>query len=241
MRAGRGLPRSLFRFNDPGYTIGGPVYIAKLLHATRDKLFFFWSEEFQRQLQPNSLANRTVPTALERQGNFSQSVDNNGKAFTIKDPNTGLPFACNLIPANRFCAPGLALLNLYPLPNTSGTGYSYTSQVSNRLPRREDLLRLDYNASQNIRIFGHWIGNVFPQELPYGSFVLAPNPPITKILDTRPGHSLASGVTWVIGPTMTNEANWGFTKNKIDITEVGNVLRRKTSGVNLPLLYPNAV
>ncbi len=238
----RGLPRSLFRFNDPGYTIGGPVYIPKLLHATKDKLFFFWSEEFQRQLQPNALMNKTVPTALERQGNFSQSVDNNGKPISIKDPNTGQPFPGNIIPTNRFYAPGLALLNLYPLPNSLGsTGFNYTSQFSSKLPRREDLLRLDYNASEKIRIFGHWISNVFPQVLPYGSFVLGPTVPITNITDSRPGHSIASGITWVVSPTMTNEANWGFTKNKIDIVEVGNVLRRKTSGVNLPLLYPDAV
>ena len=237
----RGLPRNLFRFNDPGYTIGGPVYIPKLLHATKDKLFFFWSEEFQRQLQPNAPKNVTVPTALERKGDFSQSVDNNNKALTIKDPTTGLPFPGNIIPSSRIYAPGQALLNLYPLPNTSGTGYNYTSQLSSRLPRREDLLRLDYNLSQNMRVFGHWIGNVFPQQLPYGSFVLGPNIALTNITDTRPGHSIAAGVTNIITPTMTNEVNWGFTKNKIDIFEVGNVLRRKTSGVNLPLLYPNAV
>jgi outer membrane receptor protein involved in Fe transport len=77
--------------------------------------------------------------------------------------------------------------------------------------------------------------------LPYGSFVLGPNLAITNITDTRPGHSLAGGVTYVISPTTTNELNWGFTKNTIDIFEVGNVLRRSTSGVNLPLLYPNAV
>ncbi|MBV8819191.1 MAG: TonB-dependent receptor [Acidobacteriaceae bacterium] len=237
----RGLPRNLFRFNDPGYTIGGPVYIPKLLHATKNRVFFFWSQEYQRQLQPNALTNRTVPTALERKGDFSQSVDNNGKPLTIKDPATGQPFPGNIIPASRFYAPGQALLNLFPLPNTSGIGYNYSSQLSSKLPRREDLLRLDYNLSNNVRVFGHWIGNVFPQVLPYGSFVLAPNPPVTNITDTRPGHSIAAGVTWVIAPTMTNEANWGFTKNKIDIFEVGNVLRRKTSGVALPLLYPNAL
>ncbi len=229
----RGLPRNLFRFNDPGYTIGGPVL--------KNKLFFFWSQEWQRQLQPNALSNRTVSTALERQGNFSQSVDNNAKALIIKDPTTGLPFNGNLIPTSRFYTPGLALLNLYPLPNTAGTGYNYPSQLSSRLPRREDLLRMDYNLNDKIRFFGHWISNVFPQSLPYGSFVLAPNPPVTTILDTRPGHSFASGMTWVIGPAMTNEINYGFTKNKIDLTEVGTVLRRKTSGVNLPLLYPNAL
>ena len=135
----------------------------------------------------------------------------------------------------------MALLNLYPLPNTQGTGYNYSSQLSSRLPRREDLLRLDYNASDKLRFFGHWISNVFPQELPYGSFVLGPTVPITTIIDTRPGHSLAAGATWVISPTTTNETNWGFTKNKIDIFEQGDKLRRKTSGINLPLLYPNAV
>ena len=237
----RGLPRNLFRFNNPGYTVGGPVYIPKLLHATKDKLFFFWSEEFQRQLQPNVLDNRTVPTALERKGDFSQSVDNNNRPLVIKDPNNGQPFSGNLIPQSRIYAPGQALLNVYPLPNTSGTGYNYSSQLSSKLPRREDLLRLDYNLSQNVRVFGHWIGNVFPQILPYGSFVLGPKPAVTTITDTRPGHSIAGGVTWVINPTMTNEANWGFTKNKIDIFEVGDKLRRKSSGVNLPLLYPDAV
>jgi len=237
----RGLPRNLFRFNDPGYTIGGPVYIPKLLHATKDKLFFFFSQEYQRQLQPNTAKNITVPTALERKGDFSQSVDNNGKPLIIKDPLNGQPFTGNLIPSDRFYGPGQALLNLYPLPNTSGVGYNYTSQFSGQLPRREDLLRLDYNMNQKLRFFGHYIGNVFPQVLPYGSFVLGPNLPLTNITDTRPGHSLAAGVTWVVSPTMTNEFNWGFTKNKIDIFEVGNVLRRKTSGVTLPLLYPNAV
>jgi len=237
----RGLPRNLFRFNNPGYTIGGPVYIPKLLNATKDKLFFFWSQEFQRQLQPNAVDNRTVPTALERDGNFSQSVDNNNRPLAIKDPLTGQPFPGNVIPPNRIYAPGQALLKIYPLPNTDGTGYNYTSQFSSKLPRREDLLRMDYNVSSNVRVFGHWIGNVFPQILPYGSFVLGPRPAVTNITDTRPGHSIATGVTWIITPTMTNEANWGFTKNTIDIFEIGDKLRRKTTGVNLPLLYPNAL
>ena len=55
----------------------------------RQKLFFFWSEEFQRQLRPQGARQLTVPTALERKGDFSQSVDNNGNAFMIKDPLTG--------------------------------------------------------------------------------------------------------------------------------------------------------
>lgn len=48
-----GNPRSKYRYNDPGYTIGGPVIIPNLFNRGRDKLFFFWSQEFQQQLTPH--------------------------------------------------------------------------------------------------------------------------------------------------------------------------------------------
>jgi hypothetical protein len=177
----RGLQRTLYRYNDPGYTIGGPVYIPKLLEKTKNKLFFFWSQEWQLQLAPNSAKNVTVPTALERTGNFSQSVDNNGKPLVIRDPNTQQPLPGNIIPASQIYAPGQALANLLPLPNTAGTGYNYTSQVSEQVPRREDLLRMDYNVTQSLRVFGHYINNVQPVVNVYGAFVLGETVPLDKI------------------------------------------------------------
>src|SRR5207248_1841226 len=121
----RGLPRPLFRFNDVDYTIGGPVYIPKSkILERKDKLFFFWSQEFQEQLRPQGVRRITVPTALERQGDFSQSVDSNGRPFPfIKDPllvgqpcrstNTAGCFkdggVLGRIPQSRLYAPGIAL------------------------------------------------------------------------------------------------------------------------------------
>ena len=60
-----------YRFNNPGYFIGGPVLVGKL-NKNRDKLFFFWSQDFLPLTIPSSLQRRTFPTALERQGDFSQ-------------------------------------------------------------------------------------------------------------------------------------------------------------------------
>jgi hypothetical protein len=235
----RGLPRSLYRYNDPGYTIGGPVILPKLNLKT--KLFFFWSEEWQDQLAPTTAKNIEVPTLLERQGNFSQSVDNNGKPLTIRDPLTQQPVPGNIIPASQIYKIGQNLANLLPMPNTSGTGYNYSSQVSSQTPRREDLLRMDYNATQNLRIFGHYIKNIQPVTNVYGAFVLGENVPLTPINVPVPGISFAGGATYVINPTMTDEFNMGMTKNTINIFESGNVLTRTASGVTLPLLYPNAV
>jgi hypothetical protein len=236
----KGLPRQLFRYNDPGYTIGGPILIPKV--HTRDKLFFFFSEEWQEQLAPNSVRNIYVPTLLERQGNFSQSRDSSGKPVTIKDPLNGQPFSGNIIPANRLYAPGVALLNLFPSPNVTGqVGYNYSSQSSNSQNRREDLLRVDYNVTQNVRVWGHWINNSQPFVYPYGSFVLGINVPVVPISYLNPGYSVAGGGTWIINPTTTNEFNFGITHNSINIDEVGNKLTRTASGIALPLLYPSAV
>ena len=116
----RGLAKPLFRYNDPGYTIGGPVDIPKVFERARQKAFFFFSQEYQKQLSPNTAKNVVVPSALERKGDFSQSLNNNGAKLTfINDPLTQTPFPGMLVPANRIYAPGQALLNLFPLPNTA--------------------------------------------------------------------------------------------------------------------------
>ncbi len=242
----RGLPRPLFRYNDPGYTVGGPVYIPHLFERARHKAFFFLSQEWQRQLSPNTPRNVLVPTALERKGDFSQSVDNNDKplpASLIKDPLNGLPFpTSNVIPASRIYGPGQALLNLFPLPNTTQTSnFNFTSQLPGQAPRRETLVRGDYNITNSFRVFGHFIDDQQPTVAPYGSFVLGLTVPITNIANPIPGRSVAAGATWILSPTMTNEFNWGFTHNSILIDENGQVLRRTTSGINLPVLYPSAV
>jgi hypothetical protein len=238
----RGLSKPLFRYNDPGYYLGGPIFIPKVFERARHRAFFFFSQEFQRQLVPNTPRNQIVPTALERKGDFSQSVNNNAQKLTfINDPTTGKPFPNMMIPQNLIYAPGQALLNLYPLPNVTQTSnFNYTSQLPGSSPRQETLLRLDYNATDKLRFFGHWVDDRQPTVAPYGSFVLGIQVPITSISNPIPGRSIAAGATWIISPTTTNEFNWGFTHNSILIDEAGTVLRRKTSGINLPLLYPNA-
>ena len=238
----RGLAKPLFRYNDPGYYIGGPIFIPKVFERARHKAFFFFSQEFQRQLSPNTAKNVLVPTALERKGDFSQSLDNNGKKLTfINDPLNQTPFPGMVVPNNRIYAPGQALLNIFPLPNTAQvSNFNYTSQLPGQAPRRETLLKLDYNVTQNLRVFGHWIDDQQPTVAPYGSFVLGLTVPITNIANPIPGRSFAAGATWIINPSMTNEVNWGFTHNSILIDESGQVLRRSTSGITLPLLYPSA-
>lgn len=94
-----GLTRNKYRYNDYGYNIGGPIYWPGGFNSHKDKLFFFWSQEFQRQLQPQGARNETVPTALERTGDFSQSLDKNGSRFRTSRIRTRPTPAANPIPA----------------------------------------------------------------------------------------------------------------------------------------------
>src|SRR5258708_642427 len=89
-------PRAKARYNFAGFNVGGPAYIPGKFNRNKDKLFFFVGIEWQNQLSPNNLSNVTVPTALERISDFSQTHDGAGFApnITIFDPNNGkMPFA----------------------------------------------------------------------------------------------------------------------------------------------------
>ena len=261
-----GQPRQLYRFNDAGYTIGGPVIIPGLLH-NKEKLFFFFSQEYQEQLRPQAVRNQTVPTALERKGDFSQSVTKDGVLFnTIKDPLSSLPCTtantaanpggCFIdggvlgrIPQNRLFQPSLALLNLFPMPNFTtnsagqpNKGFNFTSQIPDSYPRREDLLRIDYNLNAKWRIWGHYLNNKDSITSQYGSFVLGANAPLDPITDARPGHSLAVGATTIISATTTNEMTFGYGHNFILIDATTNALTRTAVGAkDLPMLFPSAI
>src|SRR5206468_2656942 len=70
LRNRQGLPKGEYRYNTFGSNLGGPIFLPSRFNAARDKLFFFVSQEALRNVQPNGPRNYTVPTALERQGNF---------------------------------------------------------------------------------------------------------------------------------------------------------------------------
>src|SRR5262249_49019667 len=109
--------------------------------------------------KPGPLRLYRMPTARERAGDFSQTFDSNGRLIYVKDPlspfecpaTTGGPgcFPGNVIPASRFDANALALLNLLPLPNAAGESatHNFRRQETSTNPRMNNVLRLDARPS----------------------------------------------------------------------------------------------
>ena len=100
-------------------SFGGPLKIPKLRNAPN--LFL----GFQHTANHNATAQSALmPTALERIGNFSQSVDAGGRPLRIVDPATGSPFAGGVIPAGKISPQAASLLGYYPQPNVDAGGRS---------------------------------------------------------------------------------------------------------------------
>ncbi len=238
-----GFPRPLYRYNYYGWDFGGPVIIPKLING-RNKLFFFISQEYYNQLVPQaSSVNILVPTASERSGDFSHSVDGSGKPITIVDPTTAQSFSGNMIPATRIYGPGASILKFLPVPNTTagGFGYNYTSQVPSSYPRRETILRGDYQIDSNTRLSVRWIHNYDDQQFAYGTTTASWNWPlaITNRMN-GPGNVQTLSLTRSFGPTWVNDFIFGVGLGGVTIAPEGNAATRAASGINTPLLYPDA-
>ena len=136
-------------YNQFGYNIGGPVYIPNHFNANKDKLFFYWGQEWVRYVFTDTNA-LTVPTLAMRTGDFSELLDPNNIFVTrkdstgkkipvyIADPQSASSSSCgkeipagsgiistagcfpgNIIPANQVSHNGLGILNAYPKANLS--------------------------------------------------------------------------------------------------------------------------
>ncbi|MBO0721527.1 MAG: carboxypeptidase regulatory-like domain-containing protein, partial [Blastocatellia bacterium] len=254
-------PRNIYRYNFYGYDVSGPVYLPRFgeggspLWDGRNKLFFFWGQEYYRQLVPESARNIRVPTAAERAGDFSQTVDGSGNKIYIKDPALSGPCnatnqsgcfsdggVLNKIPASRFYSNGQAILNLYPLPNVSGRNdFNYTSQRSSEYPRREDILRIDYQVTERTRLNGRFIRNQDEQLFSYGTTTASFNWPLTfTSRKNGPGYTFGFTLNHTFTPTLVNELNYSPSKGGVHIAMVDDNGTRSFNGINVPLLFPDA-
>ncbi len=153
----RAVPLSSFKRSQYGGTFGGPI--------RRDRTFFMTSYEGLRQRSFSSRTT-TVPTQLERTGNFSQTLAGANNPVIIYDPfttrasGTGFirdAFKDNIIPATRQDAVGRRIAQLYPLPNTQGAAYTnannYYNQGSSALDIDQFDSRVDHILSSSHRMF----------------------------------------------------------------------------------------
>ncbi|HLI85650.1 MAG TPA: carboxypeptidase regulatory-like domain-containing protein [Bryobacteraceae bacterium] len=245
-----GAPRSIYRFMQAGFNIGGPVILPWGLNKDHNKLFFFASNEWGRSETPTNLYQITVPTAQERHGNFQDAVNAGGVVQTVYDPTTrsaanpqGTPFPNNIIPQSMWSPYGPQVLDWLPLPNVlNNPAYNYQSQVPASAPTYDQVYRGDYDISDNWRAYGRAVISKSTQNNPYGRADSGNLLGLSPLYAPTYGWALNFDVATVLSPTLTNDFLFGYAVNGIpgDAPPANSPYYRANSGITIPLLYPNA-
>jgi hypothetical protein len=183
---------------------------------------------------------------LERNGDFSQSFDVSGKQIPVTDPLTGKQFPGNIIPKERINKLGQSMLNFLPTPNFTDPDpanryrWNYRTIPSGGWPRRQEVIRADYNVTSSFQVFYRLLEDMNQLMLqsssggwPAGSL----NYTLTPVLWNRPARAQAVHATNVISPTLVNEVTFTRAFNDVILSASDpSVLNRSLMG-NPPQWY----
>jgi len=234
--------KNKFRGNDYGYTIGGPV--------KKDKIFFFWSQEWNKRIEGLTATNH-VPTLAERGGDFSDlaacpaSAGTGYPAGGLHDP-AGAPgnFSFgNTIPTARLDAVGQLLLTQYPAPTLPYTSSScpnlnWTASQNVPTPWREENVRGDINLTKTLTLMLKFTNDSWKIGPPSNGFGWGSNS--LGVIDeswNQPGRIAAAKLSKTIGPSAVNDFQFSYSANRITIQPSNLALEQKLNDA-IPTFFP---
>lgn len=209
--SGTPTPRAKQRYNDFGWTFGGPIYIPGHYNTEKNKTFFFFSQEFRRvRTQTNPLA--TVATADERLGNFAHTVCTAWSGSTCTAIGTSIPQA-------NWSPTALAYMkdiyNGIPLPGGVSNVHQYISTIPNVSDFREENLKIDQNFGSRLTISGKILRDTIPTEEGGGLFTSSPIAAVAGTSTNAPGHNYTIRATATLTPTLLLDMGYGYSYGAI--------------------------
>lgn len=215
------VPRPPLRWNDWGFTIGGPI--------VRDKTFFFYSQEWRHIITyPNSLTN-TLPTAAELTGNFPVPVcvGFDAKGNCTAESNT----VTNINPISAGYVSDI--YSKLPAAN-SGNQLAFTDRAL--FYYREEAVRIDQNFGKRLTLFGRYSDDHIPTREPLGLYTGENAPGVATTSTNAPGRNLAAHVTWTISNSTLNDFGYAFSWGGVVSDPVGTLAKK-----NAPNIHTNDV
>jgi hypothetical protein len=236
----RGTPFPAFRFNQFGFSMGGPVLIPKLYNG-RNRTFFFVDYEGYRRDSLQSFQS-TVPSLEMRRGDFS-GVNRIFDPLTTRANPAGAgfirdQFPNNQIPASRFDAVTAKLINAYPAPQNSGRFNNFLVNNTLRQNWNQGDVRVDHQFSPSDTFFARWsiqhTETITPHTFPAVSIPGLPKPTGLSNEDSfagtafQPVHHAVLNYVRVFSPRLINEFRAGFNRFRMNATAEGH-----EPGINL--------
>jgi hypothetical protein len=222
-----------YKKNDFGYTIGGPVYIPGHYNTDKSKTFFFFSQEWRKEIVPNTFQ-IAVPSNAERGGDFTDLCSLGPVDCPTNNPNLPVQIVNNhIVGVNPATDPNVsALLASIPQANStvgcpSPTHSCYDTSQPTPTDWREELLRVDHNITPKLRASFHYIHDSWTTVTPTTLWSNATLPNIQTNF-VGPGTSAVARLTYTASPSLLNEFVFSYTADHIQLTNIGPFARPST-------------
>jgi hypothetical protein len=225
------IARPAMRWNDFGFTIGGPVYIPNVYNKDKNKTFFFYSQEWRKIITYNTFNSGVLPTPAELGGAFNTPV-------------------CTAVDAAGNCTnSGTQVTNVSP------TAQAYINDIYSKIPSpgnpdqtltwvgrnvfnyREENLRIDHNFSSKISVFGRFLDDSIPTVEPGGLFTGLGVPGVATTSTNAPGKNVSVHGTVTFSPTMLADMGYAYSYGAVISAPSGLILSANSPDVAPTLPY----
>ena len=246
-----GQPKPELRYNTFGFNGGGPI--PKLGHEK--KTFFFYNQEWRREIQGNAINASSVPSAASG-GNFGYLLPSNGctggscvqlKAPLTSDPaeiaklaqyglSPGAIIPNNVIPSGLIDSNAKALLAAGLFPSANSANNLYYATANQAVFYREENFRVDHQIGNKLALMASLIyDNASERDIPplWAGATYATAGSVMAV----PSWAGVVHATYTISPTLLNEASFNYNGNDLNITDFG--VWQKPSGYTVPNLFPS--
>src|SRR5260370_36991999 len=208
-----GQPKAKLKYNNYGFNFSGPI--------KKNRAFFFWDEVGRRERREVVLSGK-VPTAAERVGDFSGPLTDSlphipYSCRTVSGQTVCDPFPGNKIPQNQLSPAGLAILKVFPLPNTSGPT-NWVSSLLEPINTRQDSIRGDVNITKKMNLLVKYTNETWTHGSAAGNFWCDSSFPTLSSDWDQPSHTFAVKLATTLISTAVNDFQFSRPANTIHIT-----------------------
>ena len=229
----RNIARKPLRYNNFGWALSGPIYIPGHYNKEKNKTFFFFSQEFRRVITYSTI-NAIAPSEDMKKGIFSQPV-------------------CTAFTGNTCTATATTITNINPVakqyidkiwskipggdPNNS---YNLFSPFRNVYNARQELVRVDHEFNSKFRVFVRFLNDTIPTEEPGGLFTGNAFPGVANTKTDSPGRNWTARSTWVVTPTIINDAGFSYSYGAI-VSRITGLMGSDNSPIQVNLPYKSTL
>jgi hypothetical protein len=219
------------RWNDFGFTLGGPVTLLGY-NKNRNKTFFFYSQEWRKVITYNTF-NPVLPTRSMLTGTMLQPV-----CITT---TTGCPAGAapvTQIPVNLINPNSAAYIKdiIGKLPLQEGSTVAATTSgffpVKNIFSARQEMFRIDHQINEKFNLWGRVTIDDIPTTESGGLFGQSTVPNMATTTTNSPGRGVVLHSVNIFRPSLVNDVSFNFSQSAILTVPVGLSARANSPDIN---------